>query len=86
MIGTRVDRPDGAGIPAAGEYGRIAGQWHGCTPNGHLAGFWGHKVVEHEDGTITVSPSIRVFLPATDEISQRELWHGYLERGIWRSV
>lgn len=39
-----------------------------------------HDVVEHEDGTVTVSPSILV------RDGDRELWHGYLERGVWRSV
>jgi hypothetical protein len=34
-----------------------------------------HAVIEHEDGTITVSPSI--VMPA----GQR--WHGFLVRGIW---
>ena len=47
-----------------------------CTPpkgyGGHLGG---HDVIEHEDGTITVSPSI-----LTSE------WHGYLEHGIWQEV
>lgn len=32
-----------------------------------------HSVVEHDDGTITVQPSI--VAPG---------WHGFLERGIWR--
>ena len=41
-----------------------------------------HDVVEHEDGTITVSPSIQV----TRRIDEPELWHGYLERGIWRTL
>lgn len=36
-----------------------------------------HTVTEHEDGTITVSPSI---FDAPDG------WHGFLERGVWRSV
>lgn len=38
-----------------------------------------HTVIEHEDGTITVSPSI--------DFSKRKLngWHGWLERGVWRS-
>lgn len=38
-----------------------------------------HTVVEHEDGTITVSPSILF-----TEDSQGPGWHGYLEKGIWR--
>ena len=36
-----------------------------------------HKVIEHEDGTITVSPSILVSNSVTE-------WHGFLERGVWR--
>lgn len=36
-----------------------------------------HKVVEHEDGTITVSPSILV-------TGHDGSWHGFLERGVWR--
>lgn len=52
------------------------------TPNGHgpnrLKG-WG--LVEHDDGTITTSPSILAH-PAADAPG----WHGYLERGVWREV
>lgn len=33
-----------------------------------------HGVTEHEDGTITVSPSI---------IFPNEGWHGFLQRGVW---
>lgn len=39
-----------------------------------------HEVVEHNDGTITVSPSIRV----TGHHSQE--WHGTLEKGIWKEI
>jgi hypothetical protein len=39
-----------------------------------------HTIVEHEDGTITVSPSILV------TGSHGKQWHGYLERGVWREV
>lgn len=39
-----------------------------------------HKVIEHEDGTITVSPSIDF------SKTKPNGWHGYLEKGIWRSV
>jgi Family of unknown function (DUF6527) len=35
-----------------------------------------HRVTEHEDGTITVSPSIAPREPGG--------WHGFLERGVWR--
>ena len=61
-----------------GDYGRWRDHWYVKTPNGHLGGIGNHSVVEHEDGTITVSPSILV------SDSSGELWHGWLERGAWR--
>jgi hypothetical protein len=37
-----------------------------------------HTVIEHEDGTITVTPSI---------VNTRgNHYHGFLERGIWRET
>lgn len=60
-----------------------AGGWYACTPNGHHANLGRHSVVEHEDGTITVSPSILVSEGYRGV--QREVWHGYLERGVWRA-
>jgi len=62
-----------------GDYGKdIHGVWHCRPPWKHAAGCLGnHKVVEHEDGTITVSPSILIKTHLGN-------WHGYLEQGIWR--
>lgn len=68
---------------SAGDYGqfkRDANNWYASTPNGETANLSAHSVTEHEDGTITVSPSILVSTRGL------ELWHGYLERGVWRSV
>lgn len=59
-------------------------EWHCVTPNGHGGNLAAHDVTEHEDGTITVSPSILV--TQRREGQDIELWHGYLERGVWRSV
>lgn len=42
----------------------------GCSLNPAI-----HAVTEHEDGTITVSPSIVT-----------SSWHGWLVRGVWTSV
>ncbi len=53
--------------------------WYGNTPNGHMASLRKHGVAEHEDGTITVTPSIIVW--GSDHV---ELWHGFLECGVWR--
>lgn len=39
-----------------------------------------HNITEHEDGTITVSPSILF------ETGNGRRWHGYLERGEWRAL
>lgn len=39
-----------------------------------------HSITEHEDGTITVSPSI-LMGGAHDK-----KWHGFLERGVWRQA
>lgn len=36
-----------------------------------------HKVVEEDDGTVTIDPSI---------LNQPSGWHGYLEHGVWREV
>lgn len=53
-------------------------QWTINDPSGSQGTLGDHDVVEHEDGTITVHPSI---LNASDGG-----WHGYLERGVWREV
>lgn len=50
--------------------------WMAYCPKGGIGALSDHIVVEHDDGTITVSPSI--LMPGK--------WHGYLERGVWREV
>lgn len=51
-----------------------------CAPNGDhgriCSRVW--YIEEHDDGSITVSPSIWCNTPNG--------WHGYLEKGVWRSV
>lgn len=64
-----------------GEYGQDQrGAWMARPPGNHLGDLSNHDVVEHDDGTITVSPSILI------SGSHGELWHGYLERGVWREI
>lgn len=62
-----------------GDYGRYADRWFVRAPgSSELYGdVSGHQVTEHEDGTITVAPSILIRGSAGN-------WHGYLERGAWR--
>lgn len=70
-----------------GEYGKNEdGLWFCCTP---VHGSWSgglqkHQVTEHDDGTITVSPSI--WYNPNQSNPTRPQWHGFLERGIWREV
>lgn len=71
-----------------GDYWFQDGRWLCCIPakpaeHGLVLGDLSkHHVVEHDDKTITVSPSILV----TYGKKSGESWHGYLEHGIWREV
>lgn len=85
MQGRRL--PDNADSFAPGDYAKIilpSGkvQWHARPPIGGLGNLANHTVTEHEDGTITASPSILVTSRDGDE---KTVWHGFLERGVWRS-
>jgi hypothetical protein len=53
-------------------------QWFCCVPSGDIGSLLHHSVIEHEDKTITVSPSILV--------SGQYPYHGFLEHGIWREA
>ncbi len=88
MSGFRRDNPNDD-LPVPGQYGRGSdGAWFGCPPHRLdsdglplVANLSKHQVVEHDDGTITVSPSILITKPHKDE-----RWHGFLERGVWSEV
>ncbi|MDD3813297.1 MAG: hypothetical protein PHZ02_01515 [Desulfocapsaceae bacterium] len=63
-----------------GEYGkRKDGVWIVRSPNGLCGDLCNHEVVEHDDRTITVSPSILIS-------DGNQTYHGYLEKGVWREV
>jgi hypothetical protein len=67
-----------------GDYGIDEnGVWwaHIPAPGFSIGNLSAHEVVEHEDGTITVSPSILMY-----GRNGGADWHGYLERGVWRTV
>jgi hypothetical protein len=75
-----IEQPGGFQRLTAGQYGKWKdGTWYACTPNDHGANLSAHDVVEHDDGTITVTPSILV-----SNNKDGALWHGYLTRGVWR--
>jgi len=67
------------------EGGGWMGTWLAIAPNGLLANLAAHTVIEHEDGTITVSPSIEVSTPCQPRTPEN-YWHGFLEQGVWRSA
>lgn len=77
MQGQRVADDHGVWLYEPGDFGLYKGEWHGKSPNGLLAGLKKHSVVEHDDRSITVSPSILV---STNDAT----WHGFLESGVWR--
>ena len=61
-------------------YGTNGKDWFCTTPNGLAGNLSAHQVEEHEDGTISVTPSILV----TSGSKQADpSWHGFLKRGIW---
>jgi len=72
-----------------GDYGKdIDGLWY-CRPPGTPVSCLGclknHQVVEHNDGTITVSLSILIRYYDENKNAMSS-WHGFLEKGIWREV
>lgn len=83
IIGRRIYSKNGDLRLEAGDYGRHpGGDWLVCTPNGHVGNVSRHTVTEHEDGTITVSPSI--LIKHDQGQGWREVFHGFLEQGVWR--
>lgn len=79
MQGKRVEVQPHLLNPGEYAYWKEGGSWYAHCPGGDdlIANLASHKVTEHEDGTITVSPSI---LCGDGKVE----WHGYLERGVWR--
>jgi len=62
-----------------GEYWKAPnGDWNALTPIGTLANLNQHRVDEHDDGTISVFPSI-----LTIGVSR---YHGYLRNGVWQTL
>jgi hypothetical protein len=85
MKGTRI-YPNAQGdllFTEPGMYGKDKdGHWLARVPSPDflMGRLDAHDIIEHEDDTITVSPSILV------ERHDGKTWHGYLERGVWREV
>lgn len=66
-----------------GAYWRDAEDTWWCNPPVNGVGIGRltlHSITEHDDGTITVSPSILM------QRGRLGSWHGYLERGVWKGA
>ena len=85
MIGRRIyPNEQGRLSFAPGDYGKTTeGIWRARPPDpdAHMGDLTNHTVVEHADGTISVSPSILI-----QAGTGRPSWHGFLERGVWRKA
>ena len=67
---------------AEGDYGKGPdGVWRARPFGASLGSLEAHEVKEHEDGTITVSPSVLI-----SQGAGLPEWHGYLEGGVWRQA
>jgi hypothetical protein len=75
-------------LPSDLDDGRICywrdatGEWWIYLPRAGVGRLTAHTVTEHEDGTITVSPSIGMRKSSEGGFVR----HGFLERGKWREV
>jgi hypothetical protein len=94
------DGREGSKRAAPGSYMKVSiGRrimWYIVDPNGEIGSLgYRHTVTEHEDGTISVTPSILADdpRPAFEQMGGAGPgaiagpgWHGFLEHGVWRSV
>jgi hypothetical protein len=62
-------------------YWKCPTQWWIYLPRAGIGRLTNHNVIEHEDGTISVKPSIALG-PAGGPWKR----HGYLTRGEWREM
>ncbi len=58
-------------------------KWFVHIPKVGVGNISRHDIIEHEDKTISVSPSI--LITTTFKGNKRQA-HGFLEKGIWREV
>ena len=61
-------------------YWKQDGSWWIYLPRAGVGRLVNHTIIEHEDGTISVSPSVGL----RNSLEGGFARHGYLERGVWR--
>ena len=98
--GRRIEHPDHTtedGVEPGDYWKDDRGHWNAAAPvprdeEGFLlsADISTWSVIEHEDGTITVSPSIfwghGGYPVSSPDWAAKHTWHGFLEHGVWREV
>lgn len=73
MKGKRVYPDESENMPLQpGDYGRLEGSWWGRPPVGGASPLASNKVIEHDNGSISIEGLIQ--LPK---------WTGFLIRGEW---
>ena len=70
-------------IPGKICYYEADGKWYLYLPGCGLGGLGKHTVVENNDGTITVTPSILV-TGHDNEKMEKTIRHGFVTNNIWR--
>jgi hypothetical protein len=89
MKGRRIyPNSDGTFKLERGDYIFVHDRWFARVPDERmndmdLSDLSLHTITEHEDGTITVSPSIK-HTGNNEGWTKKIVWHGFLERGVWR--
>jgi hypothetical protein len=72
-------------VLAEGDYGKdLAGEWWCRPPGCSMGSLKDHEITEHEDGTVTVTPSIEADPVAVGK--PPPAFHGYLQHGVWRKA
>ena len=90
MTGQRVyPNDDGSFKLKRGDYMLLDNRWYCRVPYDRsndmdLSDISNHQIIEHEDGTITVSPSIGH--TGNTPNGEKFYWHGFLEHGEWRDA
>lgn len=74
------DLPDGRHLGPITYWKTNGGTWFVNFRHSGLGNLSAHDVTEHEDGTITVSPSILLTSPGFPSVRR----HGFLVRGVWQ--
>lgn len=74
-------------LEAARAVGNLTGGVWGCMdPLGGLGTLVLHTVREHDDGMITVAPNDGSSNSILIDRGNGQVWHGYIDHGVWRSV